>query len=135
MDTPPGPNPGLPRGPMQAFVRSFLFAGQGVWHAVRTQRNMRVHVAAAIAVAIAGAVLRIGAVQWACLALAIGIVLVAEMFNTVIEAMIDLQSPHRHPLAKIAKDGAPGPGLPASFAALPPPIALFLPRLLPSPAS
>ena len=58
---------------MQAFVRSFFFAGQGVWHAVRTQRNMRVHVAAAIAVVIAGAVLRIGAVQWASLALAIGI--------------------------------------------------------------
>jgi diacylglycerol kinase len=115
---------------MQAFLRSFFFAGQGVWHAVRTQRNMRVHVAAAIAVVIAGAVLRIGAVQWACLALAIGIVLVAEMFNTVIEAMIDLQSPQQHPLAKIAKDGAAGAVLIASVAAVGVAIAVFVPRLL-----
>jgi len=130
MGTPRGPNPGLPRGHIQAFLRSFFFAGQGVWHAVRTQRNMRVHVAAAIAVVIAGAVLRIGAVQWACLALAIGIVLVAEMFNTVIEAMIDLQSPHLHPLAKIAKDGAAGAVLIASVAAVGVAIAVFVPRLL-----
>ncbi len=130
MGTPRGPNPGLPRGHLRAFLRSFFFAGQGVWHAVRTQRNMRVHVAAAIAVVIAGAVLRIGAVQWACLALAIGIVLVAEMFNTVIEAMIDLQSPQVHPLAKIAKDGAAGAVLIASVAAVGVAIAVFVPRLL-----
>jgi undecaprenol kinase len=130
MGTPVGPNPGMPRGRAPAFLRSFYFAGQGVWHAVRSQRNMRVHCAAAIAVVIAGAVLRIGAVGWACLALAIGLVLVAEMFNTVIEAIIDLQSPQIHPLAKIAKDGAAGAVLVASVAAIGVAIAVFVPRLL-----
>jgi diacylglycerol kinase len=91
---------------------------------------MRVHCAAAIAVVITGAVLRIGAVQWACLALAIGLVLVAEMFNTVIEAMIDLQTSQFHPLAKAAKDGAAGAVLIASIAAIGVAIAVFVPRLL-----
>jgi undecaprenol kinase len=91
---------------------------------------MRVHCAAAIAVIVAAAVLRVGAVQWACLALAIGLVLVAEIFNTVIEAMIDLQTSQIHPLAKIAKDGAAGAVLIASIAAIGVAIAVFVPRLL-----
>jgi len=115
---------------LQAFLRSFSFAGQGVWHAVRTQRNMRVHLAAAAAAVIVGAVLGIGATQWACLALAIGLVLVAEMFNTVIEAIIDLQMPNVHPLARVAKDGAAGAVLIASVAAVGVAIAIFVPRLL-----
>jgi undecaprenol kinase len=91
---------------------------------------MRVHCAAAIAVIVTGAVLRVGAVQWACLGLAIGLVLVAEIFNTVIEAMIDLQTSQIHPLAKIAKDGAAGAVLIASIAAVGVAIAVFVPRLL-----
>jgi len=125
--TPLGPDPGT--GGIQAFLRSFSFAGQGVWHAVSTQRNMRVHLAAAIAAVIVGAVLGIGATQWACLALAIGLVLVAEMFNTVIEAIIDLQMPNVHPLARVAKDGAAGAVLIASVAAVGVAIAIFVPRL------
>lgn len=113
-----------------SFLRSFAFAGQGLWHAVRTQRNMRVHLVAALAAVIAGAVLGITAVQWACIALAIGTVLVAEIFNTVIEAMIDLQTQQFHPLAKVAKDGAAGAVLVASIAAAGVAVAVFLPHLL-----
>ena len=91
---------------------------------------MRVHLAAAIAVVIVGAVLGISALGWACLALAIGLVLVAEMFNTVIEAIIDLQMPNVHPLARVAKDGAAGAVLIASVAAVGVAIAVFVPRLL-----
>jgi diacylglycerol kinase len=128
---PSGPRSGPPqRGPASAFLLSFAFAGQGAWHAVRTQRNMRVHLAAALAAVITGAVLGISAVQWACIALAIGTVLVAEIFNTVIEAMIDLQTQQFHPLAKVAKDGAAGAVLVASLAAVGVAVAVFLPRLL-----
>jgi diacylglycerol kinase (ATP) len=115
---------------MTAFLRSFSFAGQGIWYTVRTQRNMRVHLAAAAAAVIGGAILRIGAVQWACITLAIGLVLVTETVNTVIEAMIDLHGPRYHPLAKIAKDGAAGAVLLASAAAVGVAIAVFVPRLL-----
>lgn len=111
-------------------MRSFSFAGQGVWHVLRTQRNMRVHLAAAIAVVIAGVVLRISAAGWAAVALAIGLVLVAEIFNTVVEAIIDLQTSEYHPLAKVAKDSAAGAVLVASIAAVGVAVAVFLPKLL-----
>ncbi|MGI9008749.1 MAG: diacylglycerol kinase family protein [Streptosporangiaceae bacterium] len=117
-------------GPLAAFLRSFTFAGHGVWYTVRTQRNMRVHLGAAAAAVTAGAVVRIGAVQWACVTLAIGLVLVTETLNTVIEAMIDLQGPRYHPLAKIAKDAAAGAVLLASGTAIGVAIAVFVPRLL-----
>lgn len=113
-----------------AFLRGFTYAGRGFWHAVRTQRNMRVHLVAAAAAVTAGLVLRIGAVQWACVALAIGMVLAAEIFNTVVEAVIDLQTPQYHPLARVAKDAAAGAVLITSVAAVGVAVAVFVPRLL-----
>src|SRR6266851_5436148 len=119
--------------PRPGFVRSFSFAGQGVWHAVRRQRNMRVHLAAAAAAVVAGLVLRISAVDWACVLMAIGLVLTAEALNTVVEALADLCTDKYHPLAKIAKDTAAGAVLISSVAALGVGIAVFLPRLLSPP--
>jgi diacylglycerol kinase len=45
---------------------------------------------------------------WAILMLTIGTVLVAEMLNTALEALVDLASPEYHPLAKNVKDLAAG---------------------------
>ena len=122
--------PGIPRA---GFFRSFSFAGQGVWHVVRTQRNMRVHLLAGAAAVVAGLVLRIGAVDWACVLIAIGLVLTAETLNTVVEALTDLCTDEYPPLAKIAKDAAAVAVLIASAAALGVAVAVFLPRLLSSP--
>lgn len=117
-------------GPKHGFWRGFSFAGQGVWYAVRTQRNMRVHLLAATAAVGAGLALRISAVGWACVVAAIGLVLTAETLNTVVEALTDLCTDEFHPLAKIAKDTAAGAVLIASAAALGVGIAVFLPRLI-----
>ncbi len=126
---PPGGRPAIPKS---NFWRSFSFAGQGVWHAVRHQRNMRVHLAAAAAAVVAGLVLRISAVDWACVLLAIGLVLTAEMLNTVVEALVDLCTDEHHPLAKIAKDTAAGAVLVSSVVALGVGLAVFLPQLITS---
>ena len=125
-----GREPAVPRS---GFWRSFSFAGQGVWHAVRTQRNMRVHLLAASGAVAAGLILRISAVDWACVLMAIGLVLTAEALNTVVEALADLCTEEFHPLAKIAKDTAAGAVLISSAAALGVGVAVFLPRLLRSP--
>jgi diacylglycerol kinase len=116
--------------PRAGFWRSFSFAGRGVWHVVRTQRNMRVHLAAAAAVIIIALILRVSAVDWACLLAVIGLVLTAEALNTVVEAIVDLCTDEFHPLAKIAKDVAAGAVLISSVAAVGVGIAVFLPRLL-----
>jgi diacylglycerol kinase (ATP) len=118
------------RGVQTGFLQSFSFAGQGVWHVVRTQRNMRVHLLAASGAVAAGLVLRISAVDWASVVIAIGLVLTTEALNTVVEALVDLCTAEFHPLAKIAKDVAAGAVLISSVAALGVGIAVFLPRLV-----
>jgi diacylglycerol kinase len=116
--------------PRSGFLRSFSFAGQGVWHVVRTQRNMRVHLLVGLAAVVAGVILRIGAADWACLLTVIGLVLTAETLNTVVEALVDLYTDEFHPLAKAAKDMAAGAVLLASAAAVGVGVAVFLPRLI-----
>jgi diacylglycerol kinase len=116
--------------PYSGFLRSFSFAGQGVWYVVRTQRNMRVHLLAAAAAIAAGLVLRIGVADWACVLAAIGLVLTAETLNTVVEALTDLYTTEYHPLAKVAKDAAAGAVLLACATAAGVGVAVFLPRLI-----
>jgi len=90
------------------FIAGFRFAFSGLWYALRTQRNARIHVCIAILAILMGVVLHISAVEFALIFVAITGVFIAEMFNTVLELCIDLASPDYHPLAKIAKDVAAG---------------------------
>lgn len=92
----------------RGLVASFGCALAGFWHVIKTQRNMRIHVAVGAAVVAAGLVLGLDWTQWALLALTMGFVLVAEMFNTVAEAALDAATPYYHPLVKVAKDVAAG---------------------------
>jgi len=88
--------------------RSFVCAFAGLWHAIRTQRNMRIHLSVTAVVLLLGIYLQLTWANWALLALTIGFVLVAEMFNTVAEAALDAAAPGFHPLVKTAKDVAAG---------------------------
>ena len=88
------------------FSGSFRCALAGIWHAVRTERNLKIQVTAAIVVTVVAAVARCSPIEWAVLVLAMGLVLVAETINTAAEAIVDLVSPDYHELAQIAKDVA-----------------------------
>jgi diacylglycerol kinase len=90
------------------FIAGFGHAFRGLWYALRTQRNARVHISMAILAILLGILLHISAVEFAMVFVAITGVFIAEMFNTVFELCVDLASPDYHPLAKIAKDVAAG---------------------------
>jgi undecaprenol kinase len=98
-------------------VASFGYAFEGLASAWRTQPNFRIHVVLAAVLVAGGVVVRIAPIGWAVLALAIGLVVAAELFNTALEAAVDLASPQEHPLAKLAKDIAAAGVLVASLAA------------------
>ncbi|HJT58510.1 MAG TPA: diacylglycerol kinase family protein [Ktedonobacteraceae bacterium] len=100
--------PQPPKSEWAKFIGSFGFAFAGLWYALRTQRNMWVHIIIAILAIALGIVLRISAVEFAMIFVAIAGVFIAEMFNTVFEVCVDLASPEYHPMAKIAKDVAAG---------------------------
>ena len=96
----------------------FGYAFAGLAEAWRTQRNVRIHAVLAIVAVGGGIWLRLPAPAWVAVVLAIGLVLVAELLNTALEAAVDLASPAEHPLAKQAKDIAAAAVLVAAVIAL-----------------
>ena len=112
-----GPRPPAPRRrftpdsalPAQGSLRwSFTWAFAGIVYAIRTQRNMQLHIAAVAIVLILGLALNLSRLEFVAVIAAISLVLVAEMFNTAIEAAVDAVVTDYHPLIKVAKDVAAG---------------------------
>lgn len=137
--TPPTLPPNLPNAPQPSrarsewakFVTGFGYAFNGLWYALRTQRNARVHAGIATVAIVVGVLLHISAVEFAMIFIAITSVFIAEMFNTVIETCVDLISPGYHPLAKIAKDVAAGAVLLSAMLAIIIGLFVFVPHLWP----
>lgn len=113
-----------------SLLASFRYAWEGIDHAFRTQRNFRIHTVISAAVGAAGLLLRVGGTEWAVLILTIGLVFLAELFNTALEAVVDHVAPEFHALAKIAKDCAAGAVFVAALAAVGVGVAIFGPRVL-----
>jgi len=86
------------------LLDSFRYAFEGIWYALKTQRNMRIHCLSGTLAIILGFYFKINYTQLAMLMIVCSMVIVAEMFNTSVESVVDLYSRQRHPLAKIAKD-------------------------------
>jgi diacylglycerol kinase (ATP) len=84
---------------------------------LKTQENARIHLAAAMLAVAAAFFFRITRGEWCAIVLAIGLVIAAEAINTAVEAVVDLASPERHPLAGRAKDVAAGAVLVAAVTA------------------
>jgi diacylglycerol kinase (ATP) len=96
------------RRPTPSILETFNYAFQGVIHTLRTHRNMRIHVAIAVAVLIAALALGVSRLDLIALLISITFVLVAEMINSAIEGAIDVATTSFDPMAKLAKDIAAG---------------------------
>ena len=114
---------------LRAFLKSFVYAAEGIAHGFRTQRNMRVELLIALIVVAAGIFFRITPVEWAVVFVCIGLVLAAELINTVTELAVDLLTQEYHPMAKLAKDAGAGAVLVTALASVAVGVAIFGPRL------
>lgn len=99
------------------IVESFDYALKGLIYAIRTQRNMRIHMIIAILVIISSLFLNLTRIEMIMLIFAIALVLITELLNTASELIIDLITEKHHPLAKIIKDMTAGAVLFASICA------------------
>ena len=111
-------------------MKSFVYAFAGIASAVRGERNMRIHLLAAVAAVSLGAWLGISACEWAAVVICCALVMSLECLNTAIEAAVDLASPDIHPLAKKAKDCAAGAVLIAAIGSAVVGCIVFAPKLL-----
>lgn len=110
---------------LPSIVKSFGYAIAGVWYCIRTQRNFRFHMAAALTVLILSRFFRLTAIEMVLLAFTILFVMICEMVNTAIEATVDIYCNAYHPKAKIAKDVAAGAVFLSAVIAVAVGVALF----------
>ena len=114
----------------RTWSRKFADAFRGLGRAVRTQSSFAVHLLMAGAVVAAGALFRVTAVEWALLVFAIGLVLMAEIFNTAIESLARAPGSRRHPRFRDALDMASAAVLLAAITAAVIGLIVLGPRLL-----
>ena len=89
-------------------ISSFKYAFQGMFSALKTERNLKIHVTIMLLVIIAGIVLKISKIEWIICIILFGLVIGGEMLNSAIETVVDIAMPDINPKAKFAKDAAAG---------------------------
>ena len=112
------------------LYKSFGYAFQGIFNTIRTERNIKIHCAAAILVTIFGIWLQISKTEWMICFILFGLILALELVNTAVEATVDLFTEERKPLAKKAKDAAASAVLIVAIFAAVIGILIFIPKLL-----
>jgi diacylglycerol kinase (ATP) len=96
----------------------FKVALNGIVYTFRTQRHMRVHLYVVFGIVLLGVIMNVGMREMLVLLFTVSLVIIAEMFNSAIEATVDLVQPTYHPSAKFAKDIAAGAVLITTIMAL-----------------
>ncbi len=104
---PPEPKPPSypPRGG-SGMLASFLHAWNGLIHTVVHQRNMRVHLVAALLVGLVGSGIPLGLAEKVTLIFCVLLIFFAEILNSALEHLVDLATRHFDEKARLTKDAA-----------------------------
>ena len=112
------------------IIKSFKYAISGIVHAVKHERNVRIHfLLLSVAVAL-GFYYEISEMEWIVQLLLFAMVVGSELFNTAIERLTDGQYPDYHENAKVIKDVAAGAVLFISIIAFVIGLIIYLPKIL-----
>lgn len=112
------------------LYKSFGYAFEGIFAGIRGERNMKIHCFAAVCVVVAGVLFHISVTEWCICLVLFGLILSLELVNTAIEAVVDLVTEDKKPLAKLAKDTSAGAVLIAAVMAAMAGLLIFVPKLI-----
>lgn len=103
-----GRRPALPPYPRMGLGpwATFLHAWNGLIHTVVHQRNMRMHLVAAMLVGLVGSGIPLGLAEKVTLIFCVLLVLFAEILNSALEQLVDLTIQQFDEKARMAKDAA-----------------------------
>ena len=99
---------------LRKLGRSFFYAGKGIGWAVRTQRNMRIHLTALVLVIVFGFMEGLSPTHWCLELLCCMAVISLELMNSALERACDAITREKDPLIGQAKDAAAGAVLAAA---------------------
>jgi len=91
-----------------SFIDAWVNAFNGIIYATTTQVNIRKQLLIAVIVMLVSLLFNLTRAEFLCLMFTVILIILAEMFNTAIETVVDLYTDLYHPKAKIAKDVAAG---------------------------
>lgn len=116
---------------MNKLLKSFTYALDGIYYALSTQRNMKIHSIALTLVIIFGIYFHLSSVEWLAIILSSGLVISLEIVNTAIENICDLlkeklKLDFHH--TTHARDLAAGAVLVSAVAALLTGLVIFIPK-------
>lgn len=104
-------------------VKSFKHAFEGLFHALINEPNFRVQVVIVSLAVYFGKKFEISNTEWSILTISLGLLLTAEIVNTVVEELMDHFVKEQDPIVKIIKDLSAGFVLVSAFSTA---IILFL---------
>ncbi len=113
-----------------ARIKSANHAWRGLGILFKTGHNAWGQIFIALLAIYMGFILDISTTEWLFLTFTIGLVMIAEAFNTAIEIDIDLTSPNYHPYARDTKDVAAGAVLISVILSIIVALFIFLPKIL-----
>lgn len=112
-----------------AQIKSLTHASRGLRIFFKTTHNAWVQIFFGLLAICLSITLRISSMEWIAIIFCIGLVLIAEAFNTAIEIDIDLTSPDFHPYARDTKDVAAAAVLLSVITAIAIGLIIFLPKI------
>ncbi|MDD6352483.1 MAG: diacylglycerol kinase family protein [Lachnospiraceae bacterium] len=112
------------------LYKSFGYAFQGIGNTIKRERNIKIHLFAVVCVVLVGLLVHLSKTEWLICLVLFGLVISLELVNTAVEAVVDLVTEERKPLAKIAKDAAAGAVLVSAIMAAIIGFWIFIPRII-----
>lgn len=112
------------------ILNSFKYAIQGIITSLKTERNMKIHLAIIVLVIVAGIFFNITKLEWIICIILFSIVLAGELFNTAVETIVDIIMPEKNEKAKIAKDVSAGAVLVLAIGAAIIGLIIFIPNII-----
>jgi len=109
-------------------LKSFQYAWRGVKLLFR-EPNAKIHLAAAILAITLGFLLKINLIEWAIIIIVIGLVLMAELFNTTIEKLSDRVTTEQDDKIEKIKDMSAGAVLIIAITAAIVGCVIFIPKI------
>jgi diacylglycerol kinase (ATP) len=113
----------------KSLLSSFGYALDGVWHALKNNRNLRIDFIVASFVIIASIFFHTNPYEKGVLGITILLVICSEMINTSLEEMVNLITNEHRKEAKVAKDVAAGMVLIAAIGSVIVGIFIFAPYI------
>ena len=111
-------------------IQSFKFAFNGIGRMLKNEHNTWIHLFATVAVIGAGIWFNLSMPEWICITFAIGLVFIAEGFNTAIEHLANAITLEKNELIKKAKDIAAGSVLIAALVSVIIGLIIFIPHIV-----